>query len=453
MNGRAQGLLALALIAAAIVVATLAPPIDPRLPSPAAAGDLRSGLWFCPHGGGEDWRVALQVANPGDSEVMVRVTTFDEDGPGEHVDRTVPVGGTISVDVDATASETSSLVEYFGGWVAAGWVTRAGGRESGVAAEPCSPRTASEWYLPDASTVENEVDSIIVMNPFEADAVFTVTLLTPGREPTRTDQLTNVLVEGQHSTTVRLGRTLLGEATVSSVLTVSVGRVVAALLDITGETGIRSALGYAGMPEPGVVLPGGNDRGRSDLVVMVPGTETVALSGVQLGTGPAQAIPGLAEAQPPGGSARAFPVATAGASALVSTSIGVPTARRSAGAGDDEGSTIGAQPGSAWVVLPTVAGSPYDAAIVVANPGDSVATVTLRPLGYGPSPITLLIPPGTVASAPRSFTEGIGDFAVLVIATSGTVVPVGASSSLGKDGRAGYAVALGVRIPLGDIPA
>lgn len=453
MNGRAQAFLAMALIAAAVVVATLAPPIAPRSPASRTPGDLRSGLWFCPHGGGEDWRVSLQLANPGDAEVMVRVTTFDEEGPGEHIDRTVPVGGTISVDVEASASETSSLVEYFGGWVAAGWVTRAGGRERGVAAEPCSPRTATDWYLPDASTVENEVDSIIVMNPFVADAVITVTLLTPGREPTRTDQLTNVLVRGQSSMAIRLGRTLLGEATVSSALTVSVGRVVASLLDITGSTGIRSALGYAGMPEPGVVLPGGNDRGRSDLVVMVPGTDTGVLSGVQLGTGPAQAIPGLAEAQPPGGSARAFPVATAGASALVSTSVGVPSARRSSGAGDDDGSTIGAQPGTAWVVLPTVPAAPYDVGLIVANPGDTAATVTLKPLGYGPAPITLLIPPSSVVAAPKTFTEAIGDLAVLVIATSGAVVPVGASSSLGKEGHAAYAVALGVRIPPGDIPA
>jgi hypothetical protein len=328
---RRSPLILAAVLLAAGVAAALTLPVVSRTPSSGAPGDVTSGTWFCPHGGGEGWSVQLEIANPSDEPLPIRVTTFDGDGKSRSEDRTVPGGSTVSVDVEAGSASTSSTVEYFGGWVAAGWVTTAGGAQAGVAAEPCADRTASRWYLPDMSTVEGEDDSIILSNPFAADAVFSVTLLTPGREPTRTDALTNVLLRARHTTAVRLRKTLLGEATVSAIVDVSVGRIAAATLDVTGTTGIRSAIGYAGSLEEPVVLPGALGSGAGDLVTMIPGTEGVALAASLLGTGPAQPVAGLAEAAPTGGSARTFPVSAAEASAIVFESPGVALARRTSG--------------------------------------------------------------------------------------------------------------------------
>ena len=448
MNARFQILLALALVAVGVLVAEVVPAVPPRLPAEREVPDaIATGIWLCPHGGGEEWRTSLELANPGDVEVRARITTYDEDGKTASEERTVPAGGTIAVPVEAVTRATASTIEYFGGWIAAGWVTRAAGDQRGVAAEPCAPGAARSWYLPDASTVDEEDDELVVMNPFAADAVFSLTLLTPGREPVRTDAITNVFLGGHSSTAVKLGRTVLGEATVSTVLEVSVGRVAVAMVGVTGATGLRASLGYAGMPAAGAVLPGGDDRGGSDLVLMVPGAETPALDGSVLGAGEPQPVGLLADAQIPGGNARAFPVATAGPSAIVVAAPGVPAARRAFGPGEDSASTVGAPAGTAWVVLPTVAGGPYRAGLVLANPGEALATVVLRPLRPGAEPITVAVPAGAAVAAPASFAEENAETAVLVLATSGAVVPAGASSSLGKDGRSAYATALGVRIP------
>ena len=441
-----------AVLLAAGVAAALTLPVVSRTPSSGAPGDVTSGTWFCPHGGGEGWSVQLEVANPSDEPVPIRVTTFDGDGKSRSEDRTVPGGSTVSVDVEAGSASTSSTVEYFGAWVAAGWVTTAGGAQAGVAAEPCADRTASRWYLPDMSTVEGEDDSIILSNPFAADAVFSVTLLTPGREPTRTDALTNVLLRARHTTAVRLRKTLLGEATVSAIVDVSVGRIAAATLDVTGTTGIRSAIGYAGSLEEPVVLPGALGTGAGDLVTMIPGTEGVALAASLLGTGPAQPVAGLAEAAPTGGSARAFPVSAAEASAIVFDSPGVALARRTSGE-RDAGSLIGGTPAPGWILLPTVTGPPFSIGIAIANPGDESVTVVVTALGPGPTPITLPIAPKQVILVPAAFADLAGSVAVMVVASSGEVVVGGGSSSGGRAGNAAYATALGVRIPEAWLPA
>ena len=453
MNPRTRGIVATALLVAAALATAFVPELRPLGPSDGGESTAASsGAWFCPHGGGTEWRTVLTLANPGAEPVAARITTYSEDGRPRRSDLEVPSGATRQVVVEAPARESGSMVEYFGGWIAAGWVSRAGGDERGVAAEPCLPETATAWYLPDASTVENEDDAVVLLNPFSVDAVVTLTLLTPGRDPTRTEALTNVIVPARTARTVRLGRTLLGEAAVSAIVDVSVGRVAAGIVAVTGATGIRASIGAAGLPPTGVVLVGGDDSGRSDLVIVAPPDASPPLEAVLLGSGPEQPVAGLPDAELPPGSSRTFPVATAPASAIVVGTAGVPIARRHVGRNGDDGSSIGVLPASAWVVLPTVVAGPFHAGIVLANPGATAATVSLRPLGADVAPITVSVPARGAVAVPAAFADAVADVGVLVVATSGTVVVAGASSSLGKDGRAAYAVANGVRIPGGFLP-
>lgn len=448
MNARSRGLVATALLVAAALATAFVPDLRPLGPSddgaPIAAS---SGAWFCPHGGGAEWRTVLTLANPGSDSVAVRVTTFSESGRPRRSDLEVPAGASRQVVVDAPAREGGSMVEYFGGWIAAGWVSRAGGDERGIAAEPCLPETSAVWYLPDASTVEDEDDAVVLLNPFSVDAVVTLTLLTPGREPTRTEALTNVIVPARTARTVRLGRTLLGEAAVSAIVDVSVGRIAAAILAVTGGTGIRASIGSPGLPPSGVVLAGGDDSGRSDLVIVAPPGASPPLEAILLGSGPEQPVAGLPDAELPPGSSRTFPVATAPASAIVVGTAAVPIARRHIGRNGDDGSSIGVLPAAAWVVLPTVAAGPFRAGIVLANPGDAVASVSLRPLGADVAPITVSVPARGAVAVPQAFADAVAEVGVLVVASTGTVVVASASSSLGSDGRAAYAVANGVPIP------
>ena len=100
-----------------------------------AATEMRatSGAWFCPHGGGpEGWEVQLQVANPGERSATIRVLTLNGDKAGEPESFEVPAGGFVRIPVESRGRERSSMVEWFGQWVAVGWLAHAGGGEGGV---------------------------------------------------------------------------------------------------------------------------------------------------------------------------------------------------------------------------------------------------------------------------------------------------------------------------------
>ena len=103
-----------------------------------------------------------------------------------------------------------------------------------------------------------------------------------------------------------------------------------------------------------MVLPGGFDQGRTVLSVLSSTPERVALAGIMLEHDASQSVAGLADSSPPGESARSFPATTNGPSAIVITANGdgVAVARRTFGVASDQGSTIGAVPSAAWVILP-----------------------------------------------------------------------------------------------------
>jgi hypothetical protein len=132
-------------------------------------------------------------------------------------------------------------------------------------------------------------------------------------------------------------------------------------------------------------------------------------------------------------------------------------ALRAVGVGHDLGSTTGvAAPGTDWVVTPTVAGEPNDPGLILVNPGNAAASVTLHVLpaeGQDPvADVTVSIKPGFAAAAPSDFIDAAAFSAIRVVATSGVVVPIGASSSLGASGRSTYALSIGLLAADGGVP-
>jgi hypothetical protein len=86
----------------------------------------------------------------------------------------------------------------------------------------------------------------------------------------------------------------------------------------------------------------------------------------------------------------------------------------------------------------------------LANPGTEPAEVTLSFLSPGPDQqITVTVPPQSTATAPERFLNVAPEVGVLATASSGTFVPASASYSLGIEGFAGYAVALGIPVAQG----
>jgi hypothetical protein len=249
---------------------------------------------------------------------------------------------------------------------------------------------------------------------------------------------------------------VLGEPTVSALVRVSVGRVAAATLGVSGAGGIRSALGYLGQPPETLTFPGGADAGRTQLVVMSAGTtdagRRVSLEGEVLGEDEPQAFAALADASMPAVSARTFPATTSGATSVLFTVAGeeVATVRRTFGVVSDQAAVTGAQPAASWIVLPAVAGEPSNPGLVLVNPGTEPAVVTLRFLSPGPAEqVEVTVPSGRTVEVPAGFLLGAPETGVSATATSGTFIPAAASYSLGHEGFATYAVALGIPIPAG----
>jgi Family of unknown function (DUF5719) len=428
-----------------------------------------SGAWFCPHGGGTGWRDTLEVANPGESPVRIRVTRLTEARPGSPRVYTVGPGAELLLPGRSDSRAASSTIEYFGGWVAAAWVSRAGGDEGGVAAEPCSPTAGRRWFLPDGSTRLAEdatagrppptLDSwVVVMNPFAADAVLSLVLYTDHDPPVRVGAWTNIVLKPFHSRAFYLNDQRLGYSTVATSVEAKIGRVVASSLDVSAIGGARAALGELAPVPPDAVLPGGFDQGRSELVVMNPTSAQVQTTGTVLGRSDPRRLETPDEGRADPESAQTFPLTTEGPTSVdVRLPTGAAVVRRTYGQSSDQAATGPGVPARRWVILPAIGGKPSHAGAVVANPGPQAIDIHLSYLPSGtdpaPEPITMHVPGMRAVAVPSAFVEERPMAAILAVASDGAFVPVAASYSLGRDGLAGYAVSRGVPIPEGWVPA
>jgi hypothetical protein len=414
-----------------------------------AAAPVPSGLWICPHGGGEGWRATLYLANPGDEPVAARVTTLDRRGAGAPRDVEVPAGATVAVEVPAATTEAASSVEHFGGWLAVGWVTLSGSEDEPTAgAEPCAEGGGRAWYLADGSADEGQSTDVVITNPFGVDAVVDLVLLAKDRPPIRDTSLSSVVVRAGRSRSIRLGPFVAGERSIATIVSARVGRVAAATTVRVRGAGVRQLLGRPSVAEE-LILPLIGGTGQSELEVVRAGDTPTPFDATLLSTrapGPAgDLVDQVVEAT----SAVTFPIISEGPAAVHVAAQG--EAALAAGlrvAGPHEAGAVGwAAPGPRWVVTPTVAGSPATPGVVIVNPGDEAATVELRvlgPPGFG-AEATLSVPGASVVGAPPDLL-GDGTGAVLVIADR-PVVAAGGSTSLGKLGSAAYALAMGVPVP------
>jgi len=458
MRARGQGFLAL-LVALLVVAGGVAfTRLGPKAEPAATAGTASSGAWLCPHGGGSDWKGWLYVANPGEAAVTVRVGSLAK-GPADPA-RTLSVapGSTVRLDIAVAAREAATYVEYFGGWVAAAWVTQGGGGQLGVGAEPCAPAASRTWYISDGSTRRGEQSYLVVMNPFGSDAVFDVALYTADRAPIRDSDLTDITLGPERSMAVRLNDFAADEAAVAAEVDVKAGRVAVSSLDLSESSGIRSVLGATELSDA-TFLPVAGGEGQTQLLLAVPGARGARFGATLFSKNPPQSAGGLTAVDQNPATSAAYPVIVDGPSAvgaLLQDGDPFAAALRATGLGNDAAATGGATaPADAWIVLPTVAGEPARPGIVLANPSDqpSQVQVVRLPRGDGPAGQTLTIdvPANGVASVPADFLSEALDAGVAITVVDGApVIAVGASTSLGTDGRSVFGLATGVAWPLAD---
>ena len=442
-----------------------------REPSAPVPGTATSATWLCPHGGGKAYEGAVYLANPGEAEVRARVSGLSVDGPSSSSDVVVPAGSQVEVEVDATDRSSSTFVETFGGWLAAGWLVRAAQGQVGIGVEPCAAEPGRAWVNAGAGTGEGDDAFLVVMNPYGADAVFDVALFSAERAPVRDSDLTDLTLRPRRSTAIRLNEFAQGEEGLGVSIEVSSGRVAASTMVVSEGGGIGSVLASAAPGDRHLLLTS-TGAGQSVLTVSVPTVITdpgaEPLPPGQLGSTFAATLRSEAPPQPAGGlseqaqepeSAAAYPISTNGPSAVdlvVREGAPVVVALRTTGVGNDGGATAGsAEPATSWVVTPTVAGDPARPGLLVLNPGQSQATVSITSIpsqGEVPAATTITVAPGSVAGVPRTFLDGVGLGSLLVSSDGVPVVALGASTSLGNEGLSVYGLAAGVPVPTSGTP-
>jgi hypothetical protein len=449
---RGQALFALASVVVLVVALGWLDRLGARAPARLAPGTAPSGAWICPHGGGSELSVAVFLANPGEATVTARVTRVGADTPGSSERYEVPAGNTVRIDQVPEDRGAATYVEYFGGWIGAGWVSFT---DEGVAAEPCAPDAARRWYVSDGTTQLGEEAYVVVANPFAAGAVVDVVLYTADQAPIRESEWTELVVPARRSTALHLNSRVKGERVVAVALEVSVGRVVVASLGVSDQTTFRSTLGWT-EPATGATFPLMQGSGETELLLLSTSERSIRFGATGLSKDQPHPVGGFTEEELGPSAAReyAIPVEPGPAAIRVFTLEDAPVvgALRAIGPGQDLGATSGVVAGSdAWLLLPAVPGASSTPGAVLVNEGevDVMVTVELLPQegGTAAAPVTVSVPAHSAAAVPPELWASAPGAAMLIHAEGGPLVALAASTSRGREGAEAFALSMGVPLP------
>lgn len=456
-RARGQTVAAVGTVVAVAAALTVLDRAGPPAPAAAEGGAAPSGAWICPHGGGEGWDVSVFLANPGPTPVTARVTGLSDRAPEVATTVEVPAETTVPVPAVAGVRSAATYVEYFGGWVGAGWVAASDPPGEGLAAEPCASEASRRWLLPDGSTQLDDHSYVVIANPFDATAVLDAVVYTRDRAPIRHADWTDLAIRPHRSVALHLNETVKGEPVAAAAIEVSVGRVVAASLGVTNGTRIRSALGATGAAT-GAILPEIGGSGQSELLVLSVAERTIRFGATALTEDLPSPAGGLTEEDHPPQSAQAYPVEVGpGPTAIrpfVLDGADAVTSLRVLGPRDDLGSTGGTStPAGSWLVFPALIGSGAEPAMVLVNDGEAASVATLEILpregGTAAAGITVDVPAHATAAVPPAFLASAPGSAIVVRATE-PIVALSVASAVGdgrRDERGAFALSMGLPLP------
>jgi hypothetical protein len=445
--------------------------LEPRSPVPVRLSEEVSGAWHCPHGGGEGWRAWVAVANPSTRPTQVRLTTWSGRTPQAATEILQP-GTHRFVEVPAGQMASATTVEYIGAPAAAGTVvTRPEDQGGGVAAEPCAERAGTRWYVSEGSTRRGETASLVLHNPFAADAVVDVSLVT-GTRVLRPGRLKGIVLVPGRTHAVDLGRFALGEDALTAVVAAPLGRVVVGGVT-TSAGGLRATVALPDLSRRWILPAAGDQSGV--LVVTAPEDRPAPIHARAQTADTESALIDLETVA--AGTALGFDEAAREAGVVVQADGRTPFAAsrrlvaappapepeprkqpkeekrggrdRKRGGREEEppspepsdvAATSGAPaPAPSWVVLPPVGPGGGGVVVLLQNPAARPAEVEVTPLGVdGPGEAATV----TVRARTTARIDLPQPAAALVRARSGTVV-----ASAAALGHRSYAVAAGV--PLG----
>jgi hypothetical protein len=453
-----RGWLALVLAVLVVLGAEVAARVGPASPAAATTAAALSSTWLCPHGGGPGWTSTIEIANPTGATLDARLTSYADGPVGKPQDLSVPPHGEVLHEVNATARAASTRIDIFGGWAAVGWVEWGGAKEPGLGAEPCTSSPGQRWDVVDGVTTQRSRSFLVVMNPFTIDAVVDVTLYLPEEPPVRSNDWTDLTIPAGSSVALPVGSQkvgALGQSIVGAEVVAARGRVAVGSTVVRDGGGIRSSIAVPG-EQSRWILPITGGTGGATLSLLVSNDTGVRFAANVLAQGvDPSSIGDLTDVRQGGASTVSTEVPTKGPSALVVSSEDglVAAGLRAAGRGVDDASTSGTSTSASdWVVLPAAFGLDPVPSLVLVNDGTTKvqATVTLLHDGGGSigDTVQVTVPAGQTAPVPRGFLAKDHTAAALIEA-SGPIVALGA----GTAGSGRFAMALGVPIPAGSLPA
>ena len=365
----------------------------------AAPASARSSAWYCPGVTvtGALGEGSVVVANAGNRRLSGSVTVFADKGESRKAPISVGPASRTGVrlaDV-VTATYASAVIELDGGDAVAE-VATVGPLGDSVA--PCTSSASSSWYFAEGVTTRDAAEVLLALNPFPDDAVVDVVFST--EEGIVSPQaLTGLLVRGQALTPINVGDFVQRRESVSVSLVARTGRLVVGRLQVfdgsTGRKGVSVGLGAASpgpvwyFPE-GLVAEGQSER----FLIYNPGrTEAQVELALALESGEAEplrltipresrlTVVAAQESRIPKGVPHAVTVRSLeGPEVVVERAIDgiAPSARTGLSI------TLGARlPAKRWATAAGAADDNTDLWVVVQNPGERSASVTLKVLGDG----------------------------------------------------------------------
>lgn len=419
----AIGIVALLLAAGAITADRMAAPaaVTPRPVVPLAPG----GLLACPvlyQGNGDAW---LNVANVGDEASKVIVTTVREGADPLFRSFTLDAGKVTTMGLDsAVRQKAGAIVQFSGGEVVASRATTfrdSPGRSGGVAAA-CRRAGDRTIVIPSGSTLNAET-RIVLLNPSTSDAAAEISLLVDGEERTP-EGLKGFEVQPRSRREFRVGDFAFDARNVATVIRVRTGVMVADGI-LASERGISITPGGPPVRSAAGVAVTGAGAGLLDLVT-VGDQDTVSDASLFSAEG-LTAFAALSEAVEP-----LRPQSTslgeereAATGVVLSVRDGSPVAaalRWVVQLPDGRGDVSGSEMRAPARRLVAVSGPPAVAAqsrVLIGNPGDVDATVTLRILtdrGVSDAQPQVSVQAGRAVSVPIGDVKG--PFAVIVTSTA-----------------------------------
>jgi hypothetical protein len=367
-------------------------------------GEFVTSAWFCagvPVGGTQQGGAAV-VANPGETALTGKITTFTDavgvaavSAPFE-----VPARGTTTFDLAQMQPQgtfVSTMVEIYGG---GGFVEQRADSASGSAVSPCSNSTSSKWYFADGYTVEGSKEQLVVTNPFPSDAIISLSEST-STESRRPAILQSLLVKANSVLVISQDLLAKRELVLAITVTSTRGRVVVGraqeYISSAGRAGFTMTLGAPSLGDQFYFADGevgANIVAERYSIYNASDTEAV-VNVAFLGLDPAS---GFVNPEP-------ITVEPGKVASLIADDVGVPPGRHGAVfSTETEGSILveraitrttddtvwstvvmGAPPSFASTRWSMAIGTelPVENVLVVLNATGSQATVTVKTLGAG----------------------------------------------------------------------